>query len=41
MQKKFTQNKEKQDWVAFMSRPYRVEVKVEVDTGAEVEVRLR
>ena len=30
-----------QDWVAFMSQPYRVEVKVEVEVDIEVEVKLR
>ena len=31
----------KQDWVAFMSQPYYVEVKVEVDIENEVDLRLR
>ena len=31
----------KHDWVAFMSQPYWVEVKVEDDIEAEVEMRLR
>ena len=31
----------RQDWVAFVSQPYWVEVMVEVDIEAEVEVRLR
>ena len=30
-----------QDWVAFMSQPYGVQVKVKVDIEAEVETRLR
>ena len=30
-----------QDWVAFMSQPYRVEVMVEVDIEAEVDLNLR
>ena len=29
-----------QDWVAFMSQPYWVDVKVEVDIEAEVDMRL-
>ena len=30
-----------QDWVAFMSQPYRVKVMVEVDIEAEVDLNLR
>ena len=30
-----------QDWISFMSQPYYVEVKVEVEIGAEVDLRPR
>ena len=31
----------KEDWVAFMSQPYWVEVKVEVDIKTEIDLRLK